>query len=303
MFLLSDQLADVPVRIPLSSGGYTYAFLPQDFLRGLYGFYGMDLPTELTKPDLTSLSYQNDTIPSNIDPSTISYVSECLSAPFAFPVPNLRTAAGFPDNGRSIISATRDPPFDDRRWVTVTTYFIRVSTDFTPSGRFPVYSNNSWAGRRIGYDAGVCLEMWEPWIVETYNASVVSTSALRIVGRGDGSTLLSPSGNIRGAPIANTRYLNRTRKHDVFWQGFMNSNVRMGEGYDLGRTYSPSPGVGPCFPPYNIPSNPDLPHRSCLSPKALVLMDTLNSPQIDSPLPAHGFLRLMLYHILWGQGP
>jgi len=35
----------------------------------------MDLPTELTKPDLRNLD-ANDTIPSNIDPSKISYLGE-----------------------------------------------------------------------------------------------------------------------------------------------------------------------------------------------------------------------------------
>jgi len=59
---------------------YTYTFIPQDFLQGLFGVYGMDLPTEFTKPNLSGLA-ANDTIPSNINPSTISYISEFFSAP------------------------------------------------------------------------------------------------------------------------------------------------------------------------------------------------------------------------------
>ena len=39
--------------------------------------YGMDLPAEFTKPDLSQL-VDNDTIPSNIDPSTISSIGESL---------------------------------------------------------------------------------------------------------------------------------------------------------------------------------------------------------------------------------
>ena len=205
----------------------------------------MDLPTELTEPDLTSI-YGNDTTPSNIDPSTISYVGEYLSAPLALFVPNSLTTAGYPDNGAGVSSYAKIfNPVGDQRWMTVRTVIIRVSTEFAPAGRFPVYSNNSLAGGRIGYDVGVCVQMCEPWIIETYNASVVSTSALRIVGRGDGSTLLSPGGNIRGVPIANTRYLNTTGKINVFVEAHMNSETRMGEGDDLGRMYGPSPGVGP----------------------------------------------------------
>jgi len=41
----------------------------------LFAVYGMDLPKQLATPDLKLLD-ANDTIPSNIDPSTISYVGE-----------------------------------------------------------------------------------------------------------------------------------------------------------------------------------------------------------------------------------
>ena len=47
----------------------------------------MDLPTPLTKPDLSKMD-ANDTIPSNIDPSKISYVGEPLSVPPASFVAN-----------------------------------------------------------------------------------------------------------------------------------------------------------------------------------------------------------------------
>ena len=54
-----------------------YTFLPQDLLRDLFAGYGMDLPASLMKPDLRLLD-ANDTIPSNIDSSKISYLSEFL---------------------------------------------------------------------------------------------------------------------------------------------------------------------------------------------------------------------------------
>lgn len=66
-----------PCRVPLSDQSFTYAFLPQDLLRDLFASYGMDLPASLTKPDLTRLA-PNDAIPTNIDPSKISYLSGLL---------------------------------------------------------------------------------------------------------------------------------------------------------------------------------------------------------------------------------
>jgi len=76
MHLSLNQFAEVPLcRIPLSNQSFTYAFLPQDLLRRLFGVYGMDLPEQLTTPDLEPLD-ANDTAPPNINTPTISYVGE-----------------------------------------------------------------------------------------------------------------------------------------------------------------------------------------------------------------------------------
>jgi len=70
-------------RIPgLANRGYTYVFIPRDFLRDLFGTYGMDLPAELMKPVISPSQFPaNETIPSNIDLSTISSIGELLSVP------------------------------------------------------------------------------------------------------------------------------------------------------------------------------------------------------------------------------
>ena len=76
-----EQLADMFLpRVPFSKTEYTYAFIPREFLQGLFGMHGVDLPTKFTKPDLSDL-HKNDTIPSNINSSTISYVGEFLFVP------------------------------------------------------------------------------------------------------------------------------------------------------------------------------------------------------------------------------
>ena len=143
--------------------------------------------------------------------------------------------------------------------MTVETLFIHINTSFAPSGHFPVYSNE-WllvgeegtevmSSFQIGHDAAVCVQMYEPWIAEAYQTSTGSSFALRIVEKGNGSTSLSPSGNIRGTQISNTRYLNTTGKDIAFSKAHYKSVTRMAEAnYDQGTdTFDfgvPSPIVG-----------------------------------------------------------
>ena len=150
------------------------------------------------------------------------------------------------------------PADGDRGWTTVESVLVRFNTSLTPSGRYPVYSDQplpyyDGPQKRIGYDAAVCIQKYEPWVIEAYNASTGSPSALRIVGKGNGSsTSLSPSGTIIGSPIANTRYLNTTGKGAVFTKSHDNSvsrmlrvNFEIGKGWD---SYVPPPLVGPVAP-------------------------------------------------------
>jgi len=69
--------------VPSSSRNFTYAFVPLDFMQGLFGTYGLDLPVLLG-----DLLDENDTLPSNLNLSTISYISKLLSTSLAFFVPN-----------------------------------------------------------------------------------------------------------------------------------------------------------------------------------------------------------------------
>lgn len=142
----------------------------------------------------------------------------------------------------------------DQGWTTVETVLIRLNTSFTPSGRFPVYSNQSvpdadGVESRIGYDAAVCVQKYEPWIMEAYNTSIGSPTALRIVEKGNGSIPLLPSGNIRGPPIAGTRNLNATGKNRAFFVAHDNSVNQMVKDNGRDRRYVPSPTVGPATPP------------------------------------------------------
>lgn len=57
---------------------YTYAYLQQNFLRSLFSTFSLDFPASLQKPDLTGLD-TNDTMPSGVDPNSLSYISEPTS--------------------------------------------------------------------------------------------------------------------------------------------------------------------------------------------------------------------------------
>jgi hypothetical protein len=117
------------------------------------------------------------------DLSKISYLSEYLILSISF-VSN------------ALVEKWRSP---GRFWILIRS-LIRLNTTLTSSGRFTVYANLPDANgveTRIGYDGAVCVERYQPWIVEAFNTSVGFPTILRIVEKGYGSTSL-PSGKLRG---------------------------------------------------------------------------------------------------------
>jgi len=130
---------------------------------------------------------------------------------------------------------------------TVEMVLVRLNTAFAPSGRFPVYLNES--GTTTGYDAAVCVHRWEPWIVETSNTTTSPPSVLRIIAKGSGGALPPPSGELQSDPITNTRRLNVTGKDSAFRTVYNNSFGQMlKDNGRIGR-YIPSPTVGLIVPP------------------------------------------------------
>jgi len=193
---------------------------------------------------------QNDTVPPNIDPSTLYAQSKLLLAPLSFFASNLLTTVGVMDTGETLaISRFWSLDFNlvDPGFTAVEMVLIRLNTAFAPSGRFPVYLNES--GTTTGYEAAVCVHRWEPWIVETSNTTTSPPSVLRIIAKGSGGTLPHPSGKIRGAPIANTRRLNVTGKNSAFRTVYNNSFGPMLKDNGRSGRYIPSPTVGPIVPP------------------------------------------------------
>ena len=140
--------------------------------------------------------------------------------------------------------------------MTIETAVIRLNTGLTPSGRFPAYWNfsSNWREVRLGLDAAVCAQKYEPWITEAYNTSAGSSFALRTVGKQIGSTSLSPGGIIQGPRIVGTRNLNATGKDDAFSRIHSASIDRFWEvnrypGRAPDDLFVPTPTVGPTVTP------------------------------------------------------
>ena len=65
---------------------------------------------------------------------------------------------------------------------------VRLNTSFAPHGTFGIKGDYSMPDKDgfatfIGYDAAVCLELYEPWVLEVYNSSVGFPSSIRIVDK------------------------------------------------------------------------------------------------------------------------
>jgi len=216
----------------------------------------MDLPKKFTQSPWYILD-SNDSAPSNIDQSTIAWIGGFLSTPLASSTSNPRATGKSLNDGAGVSLLPVYPEATwDQEWTIVETVLLRLDTDSTPSGHFPVHAVNSFSSPspttvRTGYDAAVCVQKYEPWITETYNTSIVSPSTLRIVEKGNGSTSLLPSGNIQGAPIENTRYLNATGKNAVFIYAHENSigGIIVTNNDWIAGNYRPTPIVGPTVPP------------------------------------------------------
>lgn len=104
---------------------------------------------------------------------------------------------------------------------------IRLNTSLTPHGQFGVHAmasapNVDGSFASIGYDAVVCLEIYEPWIVEVFNSSAGLPSSMTII---DHAAFISDASDsdkkevLKGSKITDTwvsRALNSTSIGTVY---------------------------------------------------------------------------------------
>lgn len=141
---------------------------------------------------------------------------------------------------------------DGKGFVTMENILVRLNTTFAPQGTFGTQRNYSMPGMGgrdtvIGYDAAVCLELYEPWIVEVYNSSFGFPSSMKIVDKAaeikDMNTQQVKEKRL-GKPVSDPlvkRALNSTNMKPAYIVGHQNSVNQIlkdnGRDYD----YVPSP--------------------------------------------------------------
>ncbi|KIY63410.1 hypothetical protein CYLTODRAFT_432999 [Cylindrobasidium torrendii FP15055 ss-10] len=158
-----------------NTAGMTYLFYPIDTLQSLFDSFEMEFPSRLMQLlNVSNFLDVNDTLPIGLDITKISDVAK------------------FYDNG--VAHSMKSKPLTlnvtgYNGWVSIESVLIRMNTTYAPNGVFGAYSTQSIPDvdgnpTHIGYDAAVCLELFEPWVVETYNATLGPPTTMGIVSKG-----------------------------------------------------------------------------------------------------------------------
>jgi hypothetical protein len=126
-------------------------------------------------------------------------------------------------------------------WVTVENVLIRLNTTYTPNGQFVRYGDPVYDPLRnsssIGYDAVACVELYEPWILETYNTSIGLPNSLKIVSKGNEIKDVASGEKNRGTPLTDVnRKLNSTAMLPAYVVAHDNSVNQMLKVCPLTRT-------------------------------------------------------------------
>ncbi|KAF9448401.1 hypothetical protein P691DRAFT_669523 [Macrolepiota fuliginosa MF-IS2] len=158
--------------LPISKNlSMTYVFIPKDTVGTLLDYYQKPFPDGI--PPATLVSGDQDW-PSNVNQNKTLY------------------AANFYNNG--VNHAYWSKPLykmgaDDTGFVSLEIVLIRLNTTFAAQGSFPIRGDPipdiNGTATFVGYDAAVCIEVFEPWVVEVYNSTVGTPTTLRIVEKGN----------------------------------------------------------------------------------------------------------------------
>lgn len=111
---------------------------------------------------------------------------------------------------------------DGKGFVTIESVLVRLNTSYTPSGTFALYSSEAIPDATgnptyIGYDAAVCLELYEPYILETFNSTTGSPDSLRLVDKSaEIADVFWRERNIGKANAQGTRQLKSTNLSAVY---------------------------------------------------------------------------------------
>ncbi|KAG6900124.1 hypothetical protein C0993_002659 [Termitomyces sp. T159_Od127] len=145
---------------------------------------------------------------------------------------------------------------DGKGWISIEEVLVRLNTSYTPNGVFARKSDQSIPDAQgnptwIGYDAAVCVELFEPWVVEVYNSTTGMPTTLRIVEPGNvvrSQDTPEFQEKLVGLPLsmtnsdANTE-LNSSKLADVYESAHGNSINQLLKDNGRDAYYVPSPTV------------------------------------------------------------
>ncbi|KAK0191490.1 hypothetical protein F5146DRAFT_1048998 [Armillaria mellea] len=226
--------------IPRSSNGFTYLFTPRETMKSLFSSFDLVFSSDLEE-SVTDALQLNDTLPSTVDVNGTAFT------------------AYFSDNGvaHSLLSKPVTSGDEGFGWISIEWVLVRLNTTYSPSGTFAAYSTESvldanGTETRIGYDAAVCLELYEPYIVETYNSTTGLPSSTGVISQNKEITDSSAQGAPEEKRTGKARQLNSTRLQDVYDVLHGNSVNQMVKDNGRDAFYVPSPtlvsftsGTGP----------------------------------------------------------
>ena len=211
--------------VPRSNSGYTYVIITRALLENLFSSFSLPLPDEFKTPDV-ELRSPNDTLPSGVSEEEVSYVGASdLCAGISVFSADLAPAP-FGDSGKahSFYSTLPATVESGNGWFVTETTLIRLDNIFAPNATFPVWgAGPGGPTSRIGYDAVVCVEMCEPWIVQIYNSSLGIPTTMAIVNKSGTTDFETDDGN-RGPRLDSyTRVLNSTDKGVAYFVRYAGS--------------------------------------------------------------------------------
>ncbi|KAK1220247.1 hypothetical protein PQX77_016983 [Marasmius sp. AFHP31] len=270
--------------VPLSANNFTYVFVPRSDIRDLFREYNMDVPALVDGPFDRTAVLGTDKVPDTVDiDSTLDKGKYQDITHFSLWSNCSPSATGrFASNGvahsfKSFpvtmdLLPSGEPGQEGFGWISIETLLIRINDAYTPHGKFQVKSDQTVnttlkdaneteriVQSRIGYDAAVCLELFEPYIVQVYNSTLGLPSTMKVVSKGghiaddivDGVAVTVRHGDL----ITNTsitRELNSTMLPNVYITLHDNSVNQVLKDNGRDADYVPSPttvsytgGTGP----------------------------------------------------------
>ncbi|KAF7301272.1 hypothetical protein MIND_00692000 [Mycena indigotica] len=167
--------SDPNTIVPKAASGLSYVYTPRETLRSLFSSFGKELPANLETPlNITKLMMGNDTFPASLKAEDIAL------------------GAVFWDNGvaHSFKSTPISEGEDGAGFASIETLLVRLNTTYAPQGTFLTHSEVAvpdvhGANTFIGYDSAVCLELYEPYVLDTYNSTAGFPASMRIVNKGN----------------------------------------------------------------------------------------------------------------------